>query len=219
MRRSPGSEATVQAAWRPSSTSGQSARTTFQGRRLTHGASLTATTRQPPSFRTARPAHALARRAHPDAPHTLLLPTPQGKTSRAGLLTHFHAVLNEGPAILYNVPGRTGQDVTPDVMAQLAEHPAFLGVKECAGNARVAAHAARGVNCWCALASCGRAHDHSQMAFGQEQFRRHSIHSRVEVCGGMRSPGTCCRESSTEAWWGSWWGLCSARQSAARPLP
>jgi 4-hydroxy-tetrahydrodipicolinate synthase len=29
-----------------------------------------------------------------------------GKTSAAGLRTHFHAVLQEGPAILYNVPGR-----------------------------------------------------------------------------------------------------------------
>ena len=31
-----------------------------------------------------------------------------GKTSLAGLHEHFKAVLAEGPAIVYNVPGRTG---------------------------------------------------------------------------------------------------------------
>ncbi len=40
-----------------------------------------------------------------------------GKTSQAGLLTHFNAVLGEGPAIIYNVPGRTGQDI-PDSIIQ-----------------------------------------------------------------------------------------------------
>lgn len=33
-----------------------------------------------------------------------------GKTSTTGLLTHFKAVLDEGPGIIYNVPGRTGKD-------------------------------------------------------------------------------------------------------------
>jgi 4-hydroxy-tetrahydrodipicolinate synthase len=71
-----------------------------------------------------------------------------GKTSRAGLLTHFAAVLNEGPAIVYNVPGRTGQDIPDEVVLELAQHPNFLGMKECTGNARIASYTARGVNCW-----------------------------------------------------------------------
>ena len=36
-----------------------------------------------------------------------------GKTSMTGLTMHLTAVLNEGPGIIYNVPGRTGQDI-PD---------------------------------------------------------------------------------------------------------
>lgn len=32
-----------------------------------------------------------------------------GKTSKDGLIRHFEAVLREGPTIIYNVPGRTGQ--------------------------------------------------------------------------------------------------------------
>jgi 4-hydroxy-tetrahydrodipicolinate synthase len=71
-----------------------------------------------------------------------------GKTSAAGLLTHFSAVLDEGPAILYNVPGRTGQDIPDEVVLALKDHPSFLGVKECTGNARIASYAAAGVRCW-----------------------------------------------------------------------
>ncbi|MEW5317593.1 MAG: hypothetical protein WDW38_008878 [Sanguina aurantia] len=71
-----------------------------------------------------------------------------GKTSRAGLLTHFNAVLNEGPAIIYNVPGRTGQDISDSVVHEIAGHSNFLGMKECTGNARIANYTAAGINCW-----------------------------------------------------------------------
>ena len=71
-----------------------------------------------------------------------------GKTSADGLVTHFRAVLDEGPAILYNVPGRTGQDIPDEVVLSLKDHPAFLGVKECTGNERIGRYAAAGVRCW-----------------------------------------------------------------------
>lgn len=50
-----------------------------------------------------------------------------GKTSKAGLLTHFTAVLNEGPAVVYNVPGRTGQDIPDDVGGE-GTHASTVGV-------------------------------------------------------------------------------------------
>ena len=71
-----------------------------------------------------------------------------GKTSKTGLLTHFNAVLGEGPAIIYNVPGRTGQDIPDDVVHQIASHPNFLGMKECTGNKRIKAYTSQGINCW-----------------------------------------------------------------------
>jgi 4-hydroxy-tetrahydrodipicolinate synthase len=73
-----------------------------------------------------------------------------GKTSEQGLKAHFDAVLAEGPGIVYNVPGRTGQDIPDRVIMGLAErHPSnFLGVKECTGNARIEGYASRGVACW-----------------------------------------------------------------------
>ena len=60
-----------------------------------------------------------------------------GKTSEEGLAAHFDAVLEEGPAIIYNVPGRTGQDIPDHVVHRLAANPNLLGVKECTGNARI----------------------------------------------------------------------------------
>ena len=60
-----------------------------------------------------------------------------GKTSMDGLLMHFRALLEEGPAIIYNVPGRTGQDIPDRVIEELAREPNFLGVKECTGNQRI----------------------------------------------------------------------------------
>ena len=71
-----------------------------------------------------------------------------GKTSMIGLREHFKAVLAEGPAIIYNVPGRTSQDIPDDVILEVASHPNFLGVKECTGNQRIKNYADRGVTCW-----------------------------------------------------------------------
>ena len=56
-----------------------------------------------------------------------------GKTSESGLQKHFDRVLEFGPAIIYNVPGRTGQDLPPHFIENLAHHQNFAGVKECMG--------------------------------------------------------------------------------------
>lgn len=64
-----------------------------------------------------------------------------GKTSKDGLNAHFDAVMASGPGIVYNVPGRTGQDIPDDVILRLRGNPNFLGVKECTGNARIQAYA------------------------------------------------------------------------------
>ena len=71
-----------------------------------------------------------------------------GKTSEKGLREHFNRVLDLGPAIIYNVPSRTGQDLPPELIRELAKHPNLLGVKECAGNERIAAYEKEGIACW-----------------------------------------------------------------------
>ncbi|WP_286262355.1 4-hydroxy-tetrahydrodipicolinate synthase [Thalassotalea atypica] len=71
-----------------------------------------------------------------------------GRTSFKGVREHFSRVLDIGPAFIYNVPGRTGQDLTPDVIEPLAKHPNFIGMKECAGNERIAHYEQQGIACW-----------------------------------------------------------------------
>ncbi|KAE8657713.1 4-hydroxy-tetrahydrodipicolinate synthase 1 [Hibiscus syriacus] len=46
-----------------------------------------------------------------------------GKTSLEGLVSHFDSVLQMGPTIIYNVPSRTGQDISPRVTDTVAQSP------------------------------------------------------------------------------------------------
>jgi len=71
-----------------------------------------------------------------------------GRTSLKGVHEHFKRVLDIGPAFIYNVPGRTGQDLTPEVIEPLSTHKNFIGVKECAGNDRIAYYEKKGIACW-----------------------------------------------------------------------
>jgi 4-hydroxy-tetrahydrodipicolinate synthase len=79
---------------------------------------------------------------------SLLINPYYGKTSRAGVISHINAAMEFGPAIIYNVPGRTGQDIPPDVIFELMTHEHFVGVKECMGNDRIKELSDKGVACW-----------------------------------------------------------------------
>ncbi len=57
------------------------------------------------------------------------------KPNRSGLMKHYTAIADlDIPVVVYNVPGRTGQNVTPDIVAELAKHPNIVGVKEASGD-------------------------------------------------------------------------------------
>ena len=79
---------------------------------------------------------------------TLQINPYYGRTSIAGVIEHFTRTLDIGPAFIYNVAGRTGQDLTPDIIEQLAKHKNFIGVKECGGNERIAHYEKQGIACW-----------------------------------------------------------------------
>ncbi len=88
--------------------------------------------------------HALAMGMHA----ALLINPYYGKTSSIGVRKHIEAALDIGPAFIYNVPGRTGQDIDTDTIINLSQHDHFVGVKECAGNERIAEYEAQGIACW-----------------------------------------------------------------------
>lgn len=66
-----------------------------------------------------------------------LLITPYyNKPNDRGMLAHFKKIANEVdiPLILYNVPSRTGINLKPEVVAELAKESNVVGVKEASGN-------------------------------------------------------------------------------------
>lgn len=75
-----------------------------------------------------------AKRVGADA---LLHVTPYyNKTSQTGLIRHFNVVADatDLPIILYNVPSRTGVNITPATYRELAKHPNIVAAKEASGN-------------------------------------------------------------------------------------
>lgn len=84
----------------------------------------------------------------------LLLVTPYyNKTSQAGLIAHYTAIANAVtlPCIIYNVPSRTGVNLQPATLAELAKLPNVNAVKEASGNISQVADVA---------ALCGRGTEH-----------------------------------------------------------
>lgn len=76
----------------------------------------------------------------------LLIVTPYyNKCSQDGLVKHYLAVADavDLPIIVYNVPGRTGVNVTPASLAKLAEHKNIVAMKEASGNISQIAEMAR----------------------------------------------------------------------------
>lgn len=63
----------------------------------------------------------------------LLVVTPYyNKTSRNGIIEHYTAIADKVdiPIIMYNVPSRTGMNLEPETIAELARHPMLCAVKE-----------------------------------------------------------------------------------------
>lgn len=59
------------------------------------------------------------------------------KPPQEGLYRHFQAVAEAAPNIpimLYNVPGRTGQNLQPETVARLAKIPNIVAIKEASGD-------------------------------------------------------------------------------------
>lgn len=67
----------------------------------------------------------------------LLVVTPYyNKTNNEGMIRHFESIADSVtvPIIMYNVPSRTGCNITPEVVGKLAKHPNIIGIKEASGD-------------------------------------------------------------------------------------
>jgi 4-hydroxy-tetrahydrodipicolinate synthase len=65
----------------------------------------------------------------------LIISPYYNKPNRAGLVKHYTRLADlDIPIVMYNVPGRTGQNLQPDLITELAHHPGIVGVKEASGD-------------------------------------------------------------------------------------
>ena len=67
----------------------------------------------------------------------LLIVTPYyNKTTQSGLVAHYKAIAKETslPIILYNVPSRTGLNITPETCLELSKIENIVAIKEASGN-------------------------------------------------------------------------------------
>ena len=92
----------------------------------------------------------------PYDPDAFLVVTPYyNKPSQDGLISYFTAVADFAPkpVVLYNVPGRTGVNISAETTLRLAEHPNIIAVKEASGNydqiSKIIARAPEGFSVLC----------------------------------------------------------------------
>ncbi|HEU4758354.1 MAG TPA: 4-hydroxy-tetrahydrodipicolinate synthase [Dehalococcoidia bacterium] len=85
----------------------------------------------------------------------LLLTCPYySKPTQEGLFQHFQAIARatQLPCILYNIPGRTGVNMTAETTLRLSRVPNILGVKEASGDlvqiSRIVGDAREGFRVW-----------------------------------------------------------------------
>jgi len=107
----------------------------------------------------------LTRHAKQAGADAALVVTPYyNKPTQEGLFLHFSAIADavDLPVIIYNIPGRSVVDMTPETMARLARHRNIVGVKDATANLARPLHTRR---------ACGRAfcqlsgEDHTAVAF------------------------------------------------------
>ena len=80
--------------------------------------------------------HRLAAIGQRQTAGVLVTPPYYIRPSQAGILHYFHEIADASviPALLYNIPYRTGVNMELPTLQQLAKHPNIVAIKDCGGN-------------------------------------------------------------------------------------
>ena len=123
------------------------------------------------------------------------------KPTQAGLIAHFEAISDASalPIVIYNIPGRSIVDMTPETMGVLAKRDNIIGVKDATADmARVGQQAAQ----------CGAdfiqlsGEDESAVAFNKQGGRGCiSVVSNIvpDLCAAMQNASLDCDIATAEA--------------------
>lgn len=125
----------------PCGSTGESATLTFEEHEQVIGATVDAVNGRVPvlagagSNNTAEAVRFTKAARNLGADGALIISPYYNKPNRSGLVKHFSALADlDIPIVLYNVPGRTGQNLQPDLVVELADNPNIVGIKEASGN-------------------------------------------------------------------------------------
>jgi 4-hydroxy-tetrahydrodipicolinate synthase len=88
------------------------------------------------SYSTAASLEMIRAAADVGADAALVVVPYYNKPSQAGLAAHFLTIAEHSPLpiIVYNVPSRTVADISVETLAQVANHPKIVGIKDATGN-------------------------------------------------------------------------------------
>ncbi len=79
----------------------------------------------------------LSNKAFDDGADGVLVVTPYyNKPTQEGLYRHYGEIATRvgGPVIIYNVPSRTGSNISPETVLKCAQFESIVGIKEASGN-------------------------------------------------------------------------------------
>lgn len=104
-----------------------------------------------------------------DGVDAILIASPfYNKPTQGGILEHYTAIANVSPkpVILYNVPSRTGSNMSASTTVALSKHPNIIGIKEASGDTEQCMEIRRNTSSDFAVISGDDALTHSMMSFG-----------------------------------------------------
>jgi 4-hydroxy-tetrahydrodipicolinate synthase len=130
------------------------------------------------------------------------------RPSQRGLMAHFTALADHAcwPIVLYNIPYRTGVNITNDTLLRLAEHPNIVGLKDCCADRAQSADLLRRRPAHFRVLNGDDAHYWDALCDGADGAILLSAHVETQNFAAVR---TLLREGNREAAQAGWNGISS----------